>query len=83
MLRYIFLQINIVRPVAELSSVKVIYQHWDWAQIDKEDLSFDYSRFQTAPYSSVVTAHINLPPPIIPLNWKTDQPVWIEQWPLK
>ena len=79
MLTYIFLQINIARPVAELCSVRVIYQDWDWAQINKEDLSFDYSRFQTAPFSLVSTAHINLPPPIpIPLNWKTDQPVWIE-----
>ena len=30
------------------------------------------------------TAHINFPPPTpIPLNWKTDPPVWTEPWPLK
>ena len=79
MLTYIFLQINIARPVAELCSVRVIYQDWDWAQINKEDLSFDYSRFQTSPFSLGATARINLPPPTpIPLNWKADHPVWIE-----
>ena len=32
----------------------------------------------------MATTPINLPPPTpIPLNWKRDQPVWIEQWPLK
>ena len=32
----------------------------------------------------MATAHINLPPPTLTsLNWKTDQPVLIEQWPLK
>ena len=31
----------------------------------------------------MATAPINLPPPTpIPLNRKTDQPMWIEQWPL-
>ena len=78
------LQINTARAVTKLCSIKVIYQDWDWAQINKEDLSFDYSRFQTAPFSLVATDHINLPLPTrIPLNWKTDQPVWIEQWPPK
>ena len=32
----------------------------------------------------MATSHINLPPLTpIPLNWKIDQPVWIEQRPLK
>ena len=32
----------------------------------------------------MATARINLPPPTpMPLNWKTDQPLWVEQWPLK
>lgn len=30
------------------------------------------------------TAHIKLPPPTpIALAWKSDKPVWVEQWPLK
>ena len=37
MLRYIFLHINIARSVAKLCSVKVIYQDWDWAKINKEE----------------------------------------------
>ena len=46
----------------------------------QENLSFDYSRFQTTSFSLVATSLINLPPLTpIPLNWKTDQPVWIEQ----
>ena len=35
-------------------------------------------------FSLGATDCINLPPPTpIPLNWKTGQPVWIEQWPPK
>ena len=30
------LQINIARAVAKLCSIKVIYQDWDWAKINKE-----------------------------------------------
>ena len=46
----------------------------------QENLSFDYSRFQTTSFSLVATSVIDLPPLTpIPLNWKTDQPVWIEQ----
>ena len=31
-----------------------------------------------------ITAHIKLPPPMpIALVWKSDKPVWVEQWPLK
>ena len=78
------LQINIARAVTKLCSIKVIYQDWDWTKSTRKNLSFDYSRFQTALFSLVATAPINLPPPTpIPLNWKTNQPVWIEQWPLK
>jgi len=39
MLRYIFLQINIARSVAKLCSIKVIYQDWDWAKINKEEFT--------------------------------------------
>ena len=50
----------------------------------RKNLPFDCSRFQIPPFSLGATARINLPPPTpIPLNWKTDQPVWTEQWPLK
>ena len=46
----------------------------------QENLTFDYSRFQTTSFSLVATSVIDLPPLTpIPLNWKTDQPVWIEQ----
>ena len=84
MLRHIFFQINRVRQVTKLCSIKVIYQDWDWEKSTRKNLSFDYSRFQTARFALVATARINLPPPTpMPLNWKTDQPLWVEQWPLK
>ena len=55
---------------------------WTGQKSTRKNLSFDYSRFQTVLFSLVATAPINLPPPT-PLNWKTGQPMWIEQWPLK